>query len=66
MIEINTSLLVAYVCILIGGFLVGLGFRYLGKVQDQIGIIYTFSIGGTLTIIGVVGLLIEMEVIKFV
>ncbi len=65
-LEINTSILVAYICILVGGFLVGLGFKYVGKVQDHIGVIYSFSIGGILTIIGVIGLLIEEGIIEFI
>ena len=65
-LEINTGLLVAYICILIGGFLIGLGFKYIHKVEELLGLIYAFGIGGILTIVGVFGLLIEMEIVIFV
>ncbi len=65
-LEINTAVFVAYLCILIGGFLVGLGFKYVNKGGDVIGLIYAFGLGGVLTIVGVFGLLIEMEIVIFV
>ena len=53
-------------CILIGGFLVGLGFRYVGRVQELLGVVYAFGIGIIVTIVGVVALLIEEGVVKFI
>ncbi len=65
MIEISTGLFVGHILLFIGGFIFGLIVKY-RNTKEKFFLYYFMIVATVLTIIGLIVVLVETEVIKFV